>query len=154
MGGVAWGWEELSVCMFVVADCARTPALAVRSDRAFAAWPDAHSASASASASAASRLPRPPSTRPSTRTRSHSSAHTHLTHPPTPLPASAVAMDREFEGRDEEPVQLNASTSNVVVVDNVRRSNNTALRSKRSTVTCGGRCSDGRGRVLRSGRTV
>ena len=30
-------------------------------------------------------------------------------------------MDREFEGRDEEPVQLNASTSNVVVVDNVRR---------------------------------
>lgn len=35
-------------------------------------------------------------------------------------------MDREFEGRDEEPVQLNASTSNVVVVDNVRRSNNTA----------------------------
>lgn len=56
-------------------------------------------------------------------------------------------MDREFEGRDEEPVQLNASTSNVVVVDNVRRRLQRRERAaERTVLRCAG-CNAWRGRT-------
>lgn len=60
-------------------------------------------------------------------------------------------MDREFEGRDEEPVQLNASTSNVVVVDNVRRR---LQRTEGSGVHCDVQDAVHGAGGLRSGRTV